>query len=65
MKTIGLLINPISGMGGSVGLKGTDDLYEKALALGAEKVSSKRAEIFLESLGNIKDTLFLVPSGEM
>ncbi|NMC60137.1 MAG: ATP-NAD kinase family protein [Candidatus Methanofastidiosa archaeon] len=65
MRNIGFLINPISGMGGSVGLKGTDGLYEKALELGAEKVSEKRAEVFFESLGLVKDTTFLVPSGEM
>ena len=65
MKTLGFLVNPISGMGGSVGLKGTDGLYEKALELGAEKVSKKRAEIFFESLGPVKDVKFLVPSGEM
>lgn len=65
MKTLGFLVNPISGMGGSVGLKGTDGLYEKALELGAEKVSKKRAEVFFESLGKVKDVKFLVPSGEM
>ncbi len=65
MKTLGFLVNPISGMGGSVGLKGTDGLYEKALELGAEKVSKKRAEVFFESLGSVKDVKFLVPSGEM
>lgn len=65
MKTLGFLVNPISGMGGSVGLKGTDGLYEKALELGAEKVSKKRAEVFFESLGPVKDAKFLVPSGEM
>ncbi len=65
MKIIGFLINPISGMGGSVGLKGTDGLYEKALEMGAEKVSEKRARLFFESLGFIKDIKFLVPSGEM
>jgi len=65
MKTLGFLINPVSGMGGSVGLKGTDGLYEKALELGAEKVSKKRAEMFFEALGQVKDAKFLVPSGEM
>jgi len=40
---IGLLINPISGMGGKVGLKGTDGVYKQALDLGAEKIAEKKA----------------------
>lgn len=35
-KTVGLIVNPVAGMGGSVVLRGTDgEAYEKTLALGA------------------------------
>lgn len=47
---IGFLINPIAGMGGRVGLKGTDGMVEKAQQLGAEPITSKRATQFLQAL---------------
>ncbi len=44
----GFLVNPIAGMGGRVGLKGTDgEAYKKALELGAKPVAPLRAKRFL------------------
>jgi predicted polyphosphate/ATP-dependent NAD kinase len=40
---IGFLINPIAGMGGRVGLKGTDAVVEEAIRLGAEPVAPAKA----------------------
>jgi predicted polyphosphate/ATP-dependent NAD kinase len=51
MNTLGLIVNPVAGMGGSVGLKGTDGrMYEKAVELGAQPVSPSRVREFLDHL---------------
>jgi len=47
---VGLVVNPIAGLGGRVGLKGTDGVVDEALKLGAEPVAPGRAKEFLESL---------------
>lgn len=63
---IGFLINPIAGMGGAVGLKGTDGLAENALALGAEPHASERAQTCLHILFPEKNRiLFFTAKGEM
>jgi hypothetical protein len=50
---IGFLINPVAGMGWRVGLKGTDDLAEKAAQLGAEPVAPGRMLATLRTLSAI------------
>lgn len=51
MRTIGLIVNPVAGMGGSVGLKGTDGgMYARAVAMGAKPVSPARAREFLSHI---------------
>lgn len=56
MKKVGFIINPIAGMGGSVGLKGTDHMVEEAIRRGAVPMADKRAEIALKELLPLKET---------
>lgn len=49
MRRLGLLVNPVAGMGGKVGLKGTDR-PDEARARGAVPVSEERAVRFLRAL---------------
>jgi len=66
MRTIGLIVNPVAGMGGSVGLKGTDgDMYTKALEMGAEPVSPARTREFLSHVSRLEDIRWLVAPGSM
>ncbi len=62
VKTIGLIVNPIAGMGGAVGLKGTDGkaILEKAILLGAKPIAPARAESFLSELKPFKGRVRLV-----
>lgn len=61
-RKLGFIVNPIAGMGGRVGLKGTDgqEIIEKAIELGAKPVSPSRATAALERVAQIKDDIELV-----
>jgi predicted polyphosphate/ATP-dependent NAD kinase len=67
-KIIGFIINPIAGMGGKVGLKGTDgaDILAAAIERGAEREAPYKAKKALAMLAEVKDDLvILTASGDM
>src|SRR5208337_4457257 len=65
MRRLGFLINPVAGMGGSVGLKGTDGNADEARRRGALPRAQERAAITLRYLSASPDLFFITCSGEM
>ena len=65
MKRIGFLVNPVAGMGGAVGLKGTDGNVEEALRRGALPLAKNRACVTLALLADDKNLEFITCSGSM
>ena len=61
-KTIGLIINPISGMGGSLGYKGTDgaDILKKIYSTGAKPISGVRTSQALKEFSHLKNNIVLL-----
>ena len=65
MKRLGLIVNPIAGMGGRVGLKGTDgaEILARAQALGAVPEAPNRASVALRQLLGLPGGLDLLAFG--
>lgn len=63
---LGLIINPLAGLGGSVALKGSDGVAEEALARGAEPKAPLRAAQALAALQPFADDIEVyTASGEL
>jgi predicted polyphosphate/ATP-dependent NAD kinase len=63
MRRIGLVVNPIAGMGGRVGLKGTDGKVEAARERGAEPRAPERATDALVALRERAEDVDLLAAG--
>ena len=53
---IGLIVNPIAGMGGKVALKGTDGVVEEAIRRGAKPIALDLAKLFLSELSHCDES---------
>jgi NAD+ kinase len=66
MRRIGVVVNPIAGMGGRVGLKGTDGKVPEAVARGAEPRARERARAALDALHEVApEATVLAAGGQM
>lgn len=59
MKKLGVIVNPIAGMGGRVGLKGSDgiEILQKAREMGAQPESPRRAIEALKIIAKLKNEI--------
>jgi predicted polyphosphate/ATP-dependent NAD kinase len=68
---VGFVVNPIAGMGGRVGLKGTDGVLDEAIARGARPLAGSRAAKMVRRFIEIAkatggpDVLWLTSAGPM
>ena len=67
---IGFIVNPIAGMGGRVGLKGTDNVFEEAINRGAKPISKEKAQVSInlvveEFSESLNDVTWLTCAGRM
>ena len=62
MKKLGVIVNPIAGMGGKVGLKGSDgpQILRKAKEMGARPEAPARAVQTLELVSPLKDRIQVI-----
>ncbi|MHA1377280.1 MAG: ATP-NAD kinase family protein [Candidatus Helarchaeota archaeon] len=62
IRKMGLIVNPIAGIGGKVGLKGSDsiEILEKAFKLGAKPISPIRTNQFLKNLNPVKNAISII-----
>ncbi|SEK59704.1 ATP-NAD kinase family protein [Haloferax larsenii] len=61
---IGVVVNPVAGMGGRVGLKGTDGKVDEARARGAEPRAPERARRALSRLADLAPETELLAWGD-
>lgn len=60
MKKVGLIVNPIAGMGGKLGFKGTDGVVDLCKESGAVPESPRRAIEALKKLSPLKDEVEII-----